>query len=95
MPTPTPLPIRLEAEPNIVILSMTAQDALSLKWSLERGLNISLALRSPGDTTVFATNSVSLPVLVENGALRIPEKTGYDIDPSFYKLDFPTIDENE
>lgn len=92
VPTPTPLPIRFEAEPDIVILSMTAQDALSLKWSLERGLDISLALRSPGDTTVFATNSVSLPVLVENGALRIPEKSEYGVDPSLYKLEFPTLD---
>ena len=93
VPTPTPLPVRLEVEPDIVILSMTAQDALALKWSLERGLDIDLALRAPGDTTVFATNSVSLPILVENGALRIPEKNDFGIDPSLYKLDFPTIDD--
>jgi Flp pilus assembly protein CpaB len=95
VPTPTPLPERLEAEPDIVILTMTAQDALSLKWSLERGLDIDLALRAPGDTTVFATNSVSLPVLVDNGALRIPEKSDYGVDPSLYKLDFPTLDTEE
>lgn len=95
VPTPTPLPERLEAKPDIIILSMTAQDALALKWSLERGLDIDLALRSPGDTTVFATHSVSLPVLVESGALRIPEKSEYDVDPSLYELDFPSIDEDE
>jgi len=74
---------------------LPAQDALALKWSLERGLDIDLALRSPGDTTVFATNSVSLPVLVNNGALRIPEKSDFGIDPSFYKLDFPTLEEED
>ena len=95
VPTPTPLPVRLEAEPDVVILSMSAQDALALKWSLERGLNIDLVLRSPNDTTVFATNSVSLPVLVDNGALRIPEKNAFDVDPSFYKLDFPKLDKED
>ncbi len=95
VPTPTPLPVRLEAEPDVVILSMSAQDALALKWSLERGLDIDLVLRSPNDTTVFATNSVSLPVLVDNGALRIPEKNAFDIDPSLYKLDFPKLDEED
>ena len=95
VPTPTPLPSRLEARPDVVILSLSAQDALALKWSLERGVDIDLALRAPGDTTVFATNSVSLPVLVDNGALRIPEKSDFDIDPSMYKLEFPTLDKAE
>lgn len=95
VPTPTPLPSRLEAEPDVVILSLPAQDALSLKWSLERGLDIDLVLRAPNDTTTFATNSVSLPVLIDNGALRIPEKNEFGVDPSLYKLDFPTLDEEE
>jgi Flp pilus assembly protein CpaB len=95
VPTPTTLPSRLEASPDVVILSLPAQDALALKWSLERGVDIDLALRSPGDTTVFATNSVSLPVLVDNGALRIPEKSDFGIDPSMYQLEFPTLDEEE
>jgi Flp pilus assembly protein CpaB len=94
VPTPTPLPLRLEVTPDVVILSMSAQDALALKWSLERGLDIDLALRSPDDTTVFATNSVSLPVLVDNGALRIPEKSDFGVDPSLYQLDFPTLEED-
>ncbi len=95
VPTPTPLPQRYDAEPDVVILSMPAQDALAMKWSLERGLDIDLALRSPDDTTVFATNSVSLPVLVNSGALRIPEKGEFGIDPSFNQLDFPTLDVKE
>ncbi|PIE81784.1 MAG: hypothetical protein CSA11_02625 [Chloroflexi bacterium] len=95
VPTPTPLPVRLDPIPDVVILSLPAQDALALKWSLERGIDIDLALRSPDDPTVFATNSVSLPVLVNSGALRIPENSEFDIDPSLYKLDFPTLDQEE
>ncbi|MFO7682184.1 MAG: hypothetical protein R6X34_19265 [Chloroflexota bacterium] len=95
VPTPTPLPVRLEARPDVVILSMSAQDALALKWSLERGLDIDLVLRSPGDTTVFATNSVSLPMLVDNGALRIPGQSNYDISESLYDLPWPSLDDDE
>lgn len=95
VPTPTPLPERLDATPDVVILSMPAQDALALKWSLERGVDISLALRSPGDTTVFSTVTISLPQLVEQGALRIPERNEYDIEPSMRDLEFPTLDTPE
>jgi Flp pilus assembly protein CpaB len=92
MPTPTPLPERLDATPDVVILSMPAQDALALKWALERGVNVTLALRSPGDTAVFSTNTVSLPYLVEVGALRIPERSEYDIEPSMRGRAFPTLE---
>lgn len=92
MPTPTPLPERLDATPDVVILSMPAQDALALKWALERGVDLTLALRSPGDTTVFSTNTVSLPHLVEIGALRIPERSEFDIAPSMRDREFPRLD---
>jgi Flp pilus assembly protein CpaB len=95
VPTPTPIPERLDATPDVIILSMPAQDALALKWSLERGVDISLALRSPGDTTVFSTVTVSLPQMVEQGALRIPERGEYGIEPSMRDLEFPTLDEEE
>lgn len=81
IPTPTPLPSRLEDEPNIVILSMTAQDALALKWAREEGVSITLALRATGDNTVFATTSVSLPQIIDQGALSIPEPTNFDLVP--------------
>ncbi len=95
VPTPTPLPARLDATPDVIILTMPAQDALALKWALERGVDITLALRSPGDTAVFATTTISLPQLVEQGALRIPEKGEFDIEPPLRELEFPRLDELE
>jgi Flp pilus assembly protein CpaB len=95
VPTPTPLPERLDATPDVVILTMPAQDALALKWALERGVNITLALRSPGDPTVFATTTISLPQLVQQGALRIPEKGEFDVEPSLRDLEFPRLDQED
>jgi Flp pilus assembly protein CpaB len=95
LPTPTPLPERLDATPDVVILSMPAQDALALKWALERGVDVTLTLRSPGDSTVFSTTTVSLPYLVDIGALRIPERSEFDIAPSMRNLEFPRLDQNQ
>jgi Flp pilus assembly protein CpaB len=71
--TPTPIPSRLEETPGMVILSMSVQDALALKYARERNVDIDLVLRSPGDETVFVTTSVSLLQMVDQGAIALPE----------------------
>lgn len=71
--TPTPIPSRLEDTPGMVILSMSVQDALALKYARERNVDITLVLRSPGDQTVFVTTSVSLLQMVDQGIIGLPE----------------------
>lgn len=78
-PTPTPLPQRFVDNPDVVVLSMSAQDALALKWALERGVDIDLALRAQGDLSQFVTTSVSLPQIVEQGGVLIPEVLDFDL----------------
>jgi hypothetical protein len=51
---------------------LSAQDALTLKYARERGVDIDLVLRSPGDQTVFVTTSVNLLQMVDQGALAPP-----------------------
>ncbi|MEM7116104.1 MAG: SAF domain-containing protein [Chloroflexota bacterium] len=80
-PTPDPVPQRTEINPDLVILSMTAQEALSLKWALERGIDVDLALRSPGDNNQFVTTSISLPQLVDQGRIFVPEPGTFDVSP--------------
>lgn len=67
--------------PDVVILGMTSQDALSLKYALERGIDIDLALRAQGDETSFVTASVTLPQIVEQGGLNIPPPADFDLHP--------------
>lgn len=74
-------PQLVRVSPDIVILSMTVQDALAYKFSLETGVEIHLALRSQGDNSVFITTSVSLPQLVDQGILTIPEPSDFGLDP--------------
>lgn len=81
VPTPTPLFMRSEQFPDAVILSLSLQDALTLKWAMDRGVRMDLALRAQGDTSDHSTVSISLPQLVEQGGLTIPEPLEFDLVP--------------
>jgi len=89
--SPVPTPVRPEENPDVVVMSMTAQDALVLKWALENGLNVDLALRAQGDNSVFATTSVSLPQIVEQGQLSIPETGEFSPEPRIDELTPPEL----
>ncbi len=90
-PTATPDFARVETQPDIVVLSMSPQDALALKWAMDRGIDIDLALRSQGDNSVFATTTISLPQLVDQGGLTIPQRGGDDIQPRADEVDPPQV----
>lgn len=80
-----------EERPDMIILSMPPQDALALKWAMDRGVDLNLALRAQGDNSVFATTSVSLPQLVEQGGLTIPERDDSDLHPRADEVDPPQL----
>ena len=85
---------RRDLRPDVVILSMAAQDALTLKWALDRGLDIDLALRAQGDNSIFVTTGVSLPQLVEQGGLLIPERGDFDAHPRADDVEPPSLPPN-
>ncbi len=93
-PTPAPLFERRELAPDIVVLSMPLQDALALKWAMDRGLELDLALRSQGDNSVFITTAVSLPQLVEQGGLTIPEPLDFGLEPRADDVEPPSVPPN-
>jgi hypothetical protein len=73
--------VRRAITPDVVILGMPSQDALALKYALERGISIDLALRSQGDESNFVTTSVSLPQIIEQGGLTVPPPADFDLHP--------------
>jgi Flp pilus assembly protein CpaB len=89
--TPTPLPIRLVERPDVVLLSMPLQDALILKWAMERGVFINLALRAPNDRDVYNTTAVSLPVIIDQGALTEPGPSEFDFHPRADEVPIPSL----
>lgn len=93
--TPTPLPVRLVDQPDVVLLSMPLQDALVLKWAMERGVFINLALRAPNDRDIYNTTAVSLPVIVDQGALAEPAPSEFDFHPRADEVPAPNLPAQE
>jgi Flp pilus assembly protein CpaB len=83
--------LRPERQPDLVILSLTAQDALALKWALENGINIDLVLRSQGDNTQFVTTSVSLPQIFEQGVIVPPAENDVGLNPRIEAVPVPGV----
>ena len=77
-----PLPKeRPEDTPDVVILSLTLQDALFLKFAQETGVGLTLVLRAQGDNSTFATTSISLQQLVAQGFLTISPPGIWSLEP--------------
>lgn len=67
---------------DVILLSLPLQDALTMKWALEEpGIDMDFVLRSQGDQAVFVTTAVSLPQLVEQAGLAIPEPSEFGLEP--------------
>jgi Flp pilus assembly protein CpaB len=80
--TPTPLPVI--PIPDVVTLAMDRQDALVLKYALETGADMTLALRSALDDedNEFTTDSVTLQYILDFYNVQVPSKLNYVQVPS-------------
>ena len=76
---------------GLLILSMSAQDALTLKWALETGIGVDLVLRGQGDTTAHVTASVSLPQILEGGIIEVPETGEFSLEPRVDEVPVPGV----
>ena len=83
--------VRRAIKPDVVILGMSSQDALALKYAIERGVDIDLALRAQGDLSNFVTTSVSLPQIVEQGGLSVPAPADFDLHPRPDEVVIPSL----
>jgi Flp pilus assembly protein CpaB len=86
-------PAQPGALPDLVILGLSLQDALTLNWAQVTGLDIQLALRSQGDNSTFVTTSVSLPQMAEQGPLTIPELLRWGLEPRVDLVPTPGLPE--
>lgn len=83
---------RVVVNPELVILSMPVQDALVMKWAYEQpGVESALVLRAQGDNALYFTTSVSLPQLVEQAGLSIPEPGQFGVNPEIVPSDVPRL----
>ncbi|MFQ5942930.1 MAG: SAF domain-containing protein [Anaerolineales bacterium] len=75
--------------PDIITLIVTPQDALSINWAVNGGLDLTLTLRSPNDPTPeLDTDSVTLQFLIDNYDIAVPTKLPYGTEPRLSTQDF-------
>lgn len=80
MPTPTP------ANPDIVTLGVSAQEAVVLGWAIEARLPIMLTLRSATDTSRSNTQDVNLDYIMSTFGIDAPTKRPIAIEPAIRSI---------
>ena len=91
LPAPTPTPVGPEGEgvvappsaapPDNITLIISPQEAVNLTYLLDSGVDISLALRSAGDSTVIDTQTASMQYFLDDYAIPLPAKLPYGFAP--------------
>jgi Flp pilus assembly protein CpaB len=74
--------------PDILIIEVTPEEALAINFILRIQGDITYALRSAGDTTVFNIPSLDLKGLMGNFKIDLPPKLSYGTNP---RIDSPYI----
>jgi len=87
-PEPTPVPVEgevvpppVEKPPDNITLIVSPQEAVNLTYLIDSGVEISLALRSAGDSTVIDTETATMQYFLEDYSIPLPAKLPYGLAP--------------
>lgn len=95
-PTPTPEPgveQPKRADPLVLTLIVRPQDAVTLNYLMFGGAQLTLALRSPNDSTRFPISPVTLQFLLDQYQIPVPVRLPYSLEPlipQLYYIQAPT-----
>jgi pilus assembly protein CpaB len=91
LPAPEPTPIAAEGEvvappveklpPDNITLIVSPQEAVNLTYLIDSGVEISLALRSAGDSTVIDTETATMQFFLDDYSIPLPAKLPYGLAP--------------
>lgn len=82
-----------EPPPDNITLIVTPQEAVNLTYLVNSGVEISLALRSAGDSTVIDTQTATIQYFLDNYAIPLPAKLPYGLAPRVDRV--PVAGESE
>jgi len=98
LPAPEPTPIAAEGEvvappveepPDNITLIVSPQEAVNLTYLIDSGVEISLALRSAGDSTVIDTKTATMQFFLDDYSIPLPAKLPYGLAPRVDKVPNP------
>lgn len=72
--------------PDVITLVVTPQEAVVLKYLLDRRVPFTLALRAGGDDSDLSTNAVTLSTIIDSYEVVVPSKLPYDLNPRIDKV---------
>ena len=90
-PPPQPVPQGPQVPPDIITLVVSPQEAVTLKYLMDRQVTMTLALRAGGDTTDISTEAVTLSYVLGTYGVVVPAKLPYDINPGLDKVVPPVL----
>ena len=74
-------PVEEESPPDNITLIVTPQEAVNLTYLIDSGVDISLALRSAGDSTVIDTQTATMQYFLDDYSIPLPGKLPYGLAP--------------
>lgn len=79
--------------PDVVTLIVTPQDAVTLKYLVDRQIVLTLALRSaaPNENLDVQTEAVTLSYILDRYNVVIPAKLPYDVEPRIDRIEMPVL----
>jgi pilus assembly protein CpaB len=78
-----------EEPPDNITLIVTPQEAVNLTYLINSGVDITLALRSAGDSTVIDTQTATIQYFLDNYAIPLPAKLPYGLAPRVDQVPVP------
>lgn len=82
-------PVQEEEPPDNITLIVTPQEAVNLTYLIDSGVDISLALRSAGDSTVIDTETATIQYFLDDYSIPLPAKLPYGLAPRVDKVPVP------
>lgn len=81
-------PVVTKQNPDIVIIEVSPEEALAINFTLRLNGDITYAIRSAGDTTIFNVPSLDIQRMMEDFNIVLPAKLSYGTNP---RVDAPVI----
>jgi Flp pilus assembly protein CpaB len=94
-PTPVPTPSEEEAEvtptpfaqvtpipepPDVLVVALSPQQQLFVKYAIESHADIDFALRGPNDTQLYTIENIDLDFILQRFGINVPENLGFSVD---------------
>ena len=78
--------MQMSGKPDIITLIVSPQDAVTLKYLLDRHVSLTLALRAADDNAQISTDAVTLSYIMGKYGVVQPARLPYDLEPAVGKM---------